>query len=718
MLVVTLIAIYLLLVGVLVVIENPMHRVNISLAASIVLTGSWALGVYGLQGDLGSSVMYARIIFALGLLSLVSLLWFISELLDDLKIKTLPNWFFSVYYSIAAVTALLTSTTAFMVSSTARVEGQLPIPIYGSAMWLYALILCISVVVVVYLLLRGYTRARGSVKSQIGAVAATISVSIFVAIMTNLVLPMLTGSSQTALLVLLPVIILLSGLSYLIVKQRLFRIGPYLGRASLYFVVTGALVTIIIVPVLWGVSLLSGANVNSLGFAVLVLVVTVIAVSFSYVGNWFNKATSRIFFRDSYDPAEVLGELNKILVSAFELDTMLLSSLALLNKSLKNEAGAFILIDSSNQLRVIKFGRGNYSESDVEALKVHMNAAHLNTLVIDTLPIAADSLRALLHQKNVSVVLRIITGKGERKRTLGYLVMGGRKSGKPYSRHDVRFLETIVDTVSIAMQNVLHYEETQHFNETLREKVDEATAQLKATNKHLKQMDQTKDEFISLTSHQLRTPLTTIKGYISMLLDGDAGELQPQQRKLLEEAFNSSQRMVHLISDFLNISRIQTGKFMIELADVNLADVLDEEIEQLQISALSRQINLHYDKPADFPTMPLDDGKIRQVMMNFIDNAIYYSPSNSTIHVTLSHTASTVEFKVIDQGIGVPKAEQHKLFAKFSRASNAKRQRPDGTGIGLFMAKKVIVALGGAIIFESEEGKGSTFGFRLNRPKS
>lgn len=231
-------------------------------------------------------------------------------------------------------------------------------------------------------------------------------------------------------------------------------------------------------------------------------------------------------------------------------------------------------------------------------------------------------------------------------------------------------------------------------------------------------MDQTKDEFISLTSHQLRTPLTTIKGYISMLLDGDAGELQPQQRKLLEEAFNSSQRMVHLISDFLNISRIQTGKFMIELADVNLADILDEEIEQLRISALSRQINLHYDKPADFPIMPLDDGKIRQVMMNFIDNAIYYSPSNSTINVTLSHTASTVEFKVIDQGIGVPKAEQHKLFAKFSRASNAKRQRPDGTGIGLFMAKKVIVALGGAIIFESEEGKGSTFGFRLNRPKS
>ena len=200
-----------------------------------------------------------------------------------------------------------------------------------------------------------------------------------------------------------------------------------------------------------------------------------------------------------------------------------------------------------------------------------------------------------------------------------------------------------------------------------------------------------------------------------MLLDGDAGKLAPTQRKLLEEAFNSSQRMVHLISDFLNISRIQTGKFVVELSSVNLADILDEEIDQLRIGASSRQINLEYDKPSNFPEMQIDEGKIRQVMMNFIDNAIYYSPGESTIKIILSHTSSTVEFRVIDQGIGVPKAEQHKLFNKFSRASNARKQRPDGTGIGLFMAKKVVVALKGAIIFESVEGKGSTFGFRLNR---
>jgi signal transduction histidine kinase len=101
--------------------------------------------------------------------------------------------------------------------------------------------------------------------------------------------------------------------------------------------------------------------------------------------------------------------------------------------------------------------------------------------------------------------------------------------------------------------------------------------------------------------------------------------------------------------------------------------------------------------------------------MNFIDNAIYYTPSGGTVTVALRETPATVEYTVKDTGIGVPKAVQHKLFTKFYRAQNAQQARPDGTGLGLFMAKKVVAAQGGAIIFESEEGKGSTFGFRFNK---
>jgi signal transduction histidine kinase len=230
-------------------------------------------------------------------------------------------------------------------------------------------------------------------------------------------------------------------------------------------------------------------------------------------------------------------------------------------------------------------------------------------------------------------------------------------------------------------------------------------------------LDETKDEFISMASHQLRTPLTSVKGYVSMVLEEDAGKINKQQRKLLDQAFVSSQRMVYLIADLLNVSRLRTGKFVIDAKPTNLADVIEGEVSQLVETAKARDLTLTYHKPKDFPALNLDETKTRQVIMNFVDNAIYYTPSGGHITINLEDKGKSIEYSVVDDGIGVPKTEQHHLFGKFYRAGNAKKARPDGTGLGLFMAKKVIVAQGGAVIFHSEEGKGSTFGFSFPKAK-
>jgi signal transduction histidine kinase len=175
--------------------------------------------------------------------------------------------------------------------------------------------------------------------------------------------------------------------------------------------------------------------------------------------------------------------------------------------------------------------------------------------------------------------------------------------------------------------------------------------------------------------------------------------------------------MVYLISDLLNVSRLKTGKFIIEPVKTNLADIIEEEVEQLLETAKGRNLELSFKKPEHFPTLMLDETKIRQVLMNFIDNAVYYTPSGGHIVINLLETPRTIEFTVVDDGIGVPRHEQHHLFSKFYRANNAKRARPDGTGLGLFMAKKVIIAQGGAVVFKSQEGRGSTFGFTFTKEK-
>jgi len=543
-------------------------------------------------------------------------------------------------------------------------------------------------------------------RSRLVIVIGIIVTSIF-GLVFNLILPWLGQYNLIGIGPLITIVFSVS-VAYSILKYSMFDLRQSFS-VSLSYGVSFAIVAIV-----YGVSIgLIGALISSWGNNAQISQITYISTAliagiiFPPLQKLFNTMTDSLFFRNEYSGSAVLNHLGEIVSEADSLEDLLANSVELLRSSLKPTAIDFVFadkaIDERNKTVAIRFDHELVRESCLNS----------NEQVVITGE-GTIALSKTLRSLTVGAITILKTTHG----LVGYLVLGDKQSGEAYNRKDIDTLAVAADTLAVAIENSLRYEEIKHFNETLTLRVDEATAELKATNKRLKQMDQTKDEFISLTSHQLRTPLTTIKGYISMLLDGDAGELQPQQRKLLEEAFNSSQRMVHLISDFLNISRIQTGKFVVELTDVNLADILDEEIEQLRISATSRNLNLVYDKPADFPVMPLDDGKIRQVMMNFIDNAIYYSPAGSTITVVLSHSSSLVEFKVIDQGIGVPKAEQHKLFAKFSRASNAKKQRPDGTGIGLFMAKKVIVALGGAIIFQSEEGKGSTFGFRLNRPKS
>jgi len=289
-------------------------------------------------------------------------------------------------------------------------------------------------------------------------------------------------------------------------------------------------------------------------------------------------------------------------------------------------------------------------------------------------------------------------------RFLGVLLIGVPLEEDQISPYLKTLADRLTSTVSIAVENHLLYEEIQ-----------DVTARLRIQNRKLKELDKTKDEFISMASHQLRTPLTAVKGYLSMLMEGDAGPIKKSQKELVQRGFDGAQKMVYLIADMLNVSRLQTGKFVIDNKPTDLAAIVEGEVAQLKEQAAARHLELTYQKPAHFPILNLDETKIRQVVMNFLDNAIYYTPSGGKIDAKLEVTDDSVSYSVTDTGLGVPKSVQHHLFSKFYRADNAKKMRPDGTGLGLYMAKKVVATQGGAIIFKSTEGKGSTFGFSFPR---
>jgi signal transduction histidine kinase len=354
-------------------------------------------------------------------------------------------------------------------------------------------------------------------------------------------------------------------------------------------------------------------------------------------------------------------------------------------------------IDILKKLRVDT--QGKWLKHD-EARDIYVNLTQLSLHTIaDVVQMNANDVKAL--KTAVPLTSFYAVKLVARNHLIGLLVVGFTyASPEDMLVTDRSFLERVSEPIGVALDSKLLVEENKR-----------VLKKLQKTNNKLKMLDENKDEFISMASHQLRTPLTSVKGYVSMVIEGDAGELNEMQKKLLGQAFASSQRMVFLIADLLNLSRLKTGKFVIETMPTDLAEVIESEVGQLIESAKGRNLTLTYDKPANFPKLMLDETKIRQVIMNFTDNAIYYTPSGGHIKLDLVDRPDSVEFSVKDDGIGVPKAEQHKLFAKFYRAGNAQKARPDGTGLGLFMAQKVIVAQGGAIIFKSVEGKGSTFGF-------
>ncbi|HET8708836.1 MAG TPA: GAF domain-containing sensor histidine kinase [Candidatus Saccharimonadales bacterium] len=443
-----------------------------------------------------------------------------------------------------------------------------------------------------------------------------------------------------------------------------------------------------------------------------------VTLLFPYFKRFFDRATNRLFYQDNYESQELFNKLNKLLVSSLDIKLLMHDSAHLLTETIKSQYVVIILNGEGSSFR--SFGPANIGFGKQEIAIFNNESAKIRRHVIlqDELEGAEyHGLKVTMHQHKAGMLVKLMQGYAASEECIGYIILAGKKSGNAYTQQDVQVIEAVANELVLAIQNALHFEEIQKFNVTLQQRVDNATRQLRRTNARLEALDETKDDFISMASHQLRTPLTSVKGYISMVLDGDAGEVSATQRKMLAQAFISSQRMVFLIADLLNVSRLKTGKFVIEPAPVNLAKMVAEEVAPLVETAQARGIKLTYAKPAHFPSLMLDETKTRQVIMNFVDNAIYYTKSGGHIDVQLVDKPETIELKVVDNGIGVPKAEQHHLFTKFYRARNAQKARPDGTGLGLFMAKKVILGQGGAIIFESREGKGSTFGFTFAKKR-
>lgn len=243
-----------------------------------------------------------------------------------------------------------------------------------------------------------------------------------------------------------------------------------------------------------------------------------------------------------------------------------------------------------------------------------------------------------------------------------------------------------------------------------RIKVEKLAGELKIANSRLLELDKQKTEFVSFASHQLRGPLTAIKGYASLILDGDYGAVADELKKAVQIIFDSTKTLATVVDDYLNVTRIELGQMKYEFSTIDFGAMVKEVVEELKpnIEKAGLKLEMNVQSGANL-NVKADKGKLIQVVSNIIDNSVKYTPTGK-IMLDLQNKNGVLRLTIKDTGIGISKDVIPKLFSKFKRADNANQTNMRGTGLGLFIAKEIITAHNGKIWVESEgEGKGSMF---------
>ena len=298
-------------------------------------------------------------------------------------------------------------------------------------------------------------------------------------------------------------------------------------------------------------------------------------------------------------------------------------------------------------------------------------------------------------------------------RPQGFLLVGTNPPYPKLEPGDLELVSILASQGGVAIDNLELYEDLRKSHAELEERVKERTQELFKANEQLVKLNKMKSDFVSAVSHELKTPLTSIKGYAALVRDGKLGPLTSEQAERLEKINRHTDYLANLITDLLDIARIEAGRMQMQIKSVRLSRLVDATADLLASQIKEKDLTLTVKIPETLPLLQADEDRLQRVFVNLLSNAVKFTPPKGTITVEAVPTDQAVQIHVSDTGVGIGSQDIPKIFSEFFRADNPINRERKGTGLGLVLVKRIVEAHGGRIGVTSEPGKGTTFSFTL-----
>lgn len=710
--------------------RNKRSEINLSFSAFAFSVGLWSFVIasYRISQNLGTAMFLMRSSYIVALAIGASFFYF--SLVFPIKnrsynfVKVILSFFFFGFIVVAFIPNLLTKYIIVHLWGKEVVLGW-------SGYLLFTLFFVSTFVVGLIILWKKFFTNSGIVKKQLLFIALSVSIAGLFGILFNLFFasPFLQNFKYIWAGPLFTTVIV-GAITYAIIRHRLLDIRLFVIRSILYtltVIMVGGLFTLIVFSL--------GENILGSTFWGVIIGSVIISLGLEPLLHFLRRVTDQYFFQEKYNYQKTLKELVESMTKIIDLQNLLDTTTATIKGALRIERIAIVLWDEDNSLPLevkqvgfsvpldthfskkkplVQHLASTKDELVAGELEIEMERGRLN------MPMArAQSIVREMRNLDIAVCFPIISNDN----LIGILALGNKQSGDVFSDDDIKLLNTFSYQAGIAIVNARLYQEVKDFNAKLQEKIDRATEHLRKKNEELhkaniklKELDQAKSDFLSLASHQLRAPLSITKGYVSMILEGTYGACPQEMIDPLEMVYNGNERLVKFVNNLLDVSRMESGRLEYIFKEVDLAEMASSVVKELKLAADKKDLYLDLKIDNSVPKIQADDEKLRQVVMNLVDNAIKYTAKGG-VSVNLKHGKNKegkngLIFSVTDTGRGMEENDKASLFQKFSRGKGISRIHTEGTGLGLYVAAKIVEAHHG-IIWADSPGKdqGSTFAF-------